>query len=90
MEKKLMSYLTEFEFMDFIGFATYLKVEQDKIKKAFFADADLEELVISIVEKFSGESRKRRRELLKLAKDVVADNRNKRAKKNAEKEDDVA
>lgn len=75
--------MTEFEFTDFVGFAKILNVEPETIKSFILASAAgttrLEEakenLVVQIGENFEKKTRKERRELLKLAKQVREENR---------------
>lgn len=78
MEAKLMEYFTNFELVDFLGFAKILKVDNEFIKKAFCSAAmgkdDWEDFICDLVEAFSQKGRKERRELLKLAKDVYRAN----------------
>lgn len=65
MEKKLVSYLKNFQLSDLIGFSRILQVpEQDS-----FVD-----FLVDIVEAFSKKNRKARKELLKLAKDISLNN----------------
>lgn len=73
-----MEYMKFFEFKDFIGFATYLKVDKKTIKDCFLSaakgDVNLEDLVCETVEKFSSTTRKFRRQILKMARDIKKDN----------------
>lgn len=78
-EERLMQCFTKFDFPDIIGFAKILKVDSEIIKKAVLSSAavespDLEEIICTSVEVFSGKSRKERREILKLAKMIASEN----------------
>lgn len=78
LEAKLMEYLTCFEFIDLLGFAKMLGVEPEIIKKVVVSSAAMgkdndqnwEDLVCGIVENFSQRNRKKKREILKLAKQI--------------------
>lgn len=78
MEKKLMELFTKFNLTDIFGFAKIVGVEQDVIKRAVVngagGDKDYEEIICCTVERFSGKTRKERRQLIKLAKEIVKDN----------------
>lgn len=77
-----MGYFTFFDFTDLIGFAKMMEVDNEIIKKVLIcaaADSDnkqvaLEDLVCSTVENFSQKTRKERREILKLAKQIKKEN----------------
>lgn len=78
-EEKLMMCFTKFDFPDIIGFAKILKVDNEIIKKAVLSSAavespNLEDLICTTVEVFSQKTRKERREILKLAKIIAAEN----------------
>lgn len=89
MEAKLMECLVSFELIDLLGFARILKVEEDYVKGALCSAAvatenvadmqEWEDFICAIVEKYSESNRKQKRELLKLAKQIVKEN-------NAEKD----
>lgn len=66
MEKELIKYIEEFQLIDLLGFGNILGVEE--------CDS-FEDYVINIVVKFSKENRKKRKQLLQLAKDIVGNNR---------------
>lgn len=78
-EEKLMNCFTKFEFTDIIGFAKICQVDKEIVKKAIISSAaveesNLEEIVCATVEAYSKLGRKERREILKLAKEVAAEN----------------
>lgn len=82
METKLMEYFTHFDFTDLIGFAKMVEVDKEIIRNVIVGtaansagkDKAIEDLVCSTVEKFSLKTRKERRELLKLAKQIKKEN----------------
>lgn len=84
MEAKLMECLVSFQLMDLLGFARMLKVEGEYVKKALCSAAvatenvadmqEWEDFICAIVEKYSEANRKQKRELLKLAKQIVKEN----------------
>lgn len=94
MEAKLMECLVSFELIDLLGFARMLKVEGDYVKKALCSAAvatddvanmqEWEDFVCAIVEKYSEANRKQKRELLKLAKQIVKDNKDEKIEANDE------
>lgn len=81
MEGKLMEYLTFFEFSDFIGLGTYIGLPQNRIKEMYCLEPDFENFIIDMVAMFSEKSRKSRREILKLARGVAANNKKQRSDK---------
>ena len=81
MEKKLMEYLTYFEFTDFIGLGTYVGMPQNRIKEMYCLEPDFENFIVDMVVKFSEKPRKLRREILRLARDVAANNKKQRSDK---------
>lgn len=65
MEKKLLEYIKKFQLIDLLGFGNILQVkEQD----------DFEKYITDIVVNFSKEKRRKKKQLLKLAKDIVENN----------------
>lgn len=78
MEAKLMNCFTHFELIDFIGFAKLLKFDDEKIKKvvktAALGESNIQDFVVDVVEVYSQRGRKERRELLKIARRVAAQN----------------
>lgn len=77
MEEKLLDYMKNFDFIDMMGFARLLKVDESIIKNCVTLastgmprEEALSELVIETVYQFGQENRKKRKELLKLARDL--------------------
>lgn len=64
--KKLIEFIKDFQVLDLLGFASILGVQEDN---------DFEKFVSSILESFMQQSRKKRKELLKFAEDIAANNR---------------
>lgn len=92
MEKKLMEYLTFFDFTDLIGFAKYMNVDDELIKKVLLSSAamsetneeDWENLVCQTVENYSNKNRLEKRRILKMAKQIKSDNADSRRAKEQE------
>lgn len=63
--EKLLSYIKDFEVTDLVGFGEILGVQEEE---------DFIEYVTKITEAFLRENRIRRRQLLKLAKDIQVAN----------------
>ena len=59
--KRLLKYFESFQFTDLLGFAKILEVEEQE---------DFVEFIVNIVDSFQKQDKKKRRELIKLAKDV--------------------
>lgn len=66
MEKELIKYIEDFQLIDLLGFGNILGVEECD---------NFEDYVTNIVVKFSKEKRKKRKQLLQLAKDIAGNNR---------------
>lgn len=66
MEKELIRYMRDFQLTDLLGFGNILRVQEVD---------DFEEYVTNIVVSFSKEKRKKRKQLLQLAKDIAGNNR---------------
>lgn len=66
MEKKLIELFGDFQLVDLLGFANILQVKEED---------DFTEFLTNVVEAFSKKNRKEKRQLLKLAKQVAAENR---------------
>ena len=64
--EKLLQYFQEFQLLDILAFGNILGVEEID---------PFEDYVTNICEAFAKENRKKRRQLLKLAKDTVGANR---------------
>lgn len=64
--EQLLRYLKTFEIVDLLGFANVVGAEEKE---------DFEDFMVEICVGFSKQDRKKRRQLLKLAKDVSRDNR---------------
>lgn len=79
MEEKLINCFKEFQLIDLLGFGTLLKVQEIN---------NFDEYVMRIVQAFSKEKRKKRKQLLQLAQDIVGNNRE-YDRKNKVKEDGV-
>lgn len=81
MVEKFLDYMKNFDFLDFVGFAKLLSVEEQYIKdtvlmagaKVSKEDA-LQELVVEIIYQFEQLNRKKRKEILKLAKQIYLNN----------------
>lgn len=96
MEAKLMECLTGFDMMDLMGFARMLKIDGECVKKALCSAAvapenlvdmqEWEDFICSIVEEFEKCNRKQKRELLKMAKQIVKENED---EKNGVNEEDI-
>lgn len=73
-----MELFTKFSLTDIFGFAKIVGVDSEIIKKAVVSGAsgekDYEEIICCTVEKFSEKTRKERRQLIRLAKEIVNDN----------------
>lgn len=65
MEKDLIKYIGKFQLTDLLGFGNILKVKECN---------DFEEYVTNIVISFSKEKRRKRKQLLQLAKDIADNN----------------
>lgn len=65
MEKRLIELFKDFQLVDLLGFANILGVQEED---------DFVEFLTNIVEAFSKKNRKGKRQLLKLAKQVAAEN----------------
>lgn len=65
MEKKLIEYFKNFQLTDLLGFGNILGVKEED---------NFENYVTNIVASFLKESRKKRKALLKLAKDISETN----------------
>ena len=72
---QVLEYFKGFDFTDIIGFARILGVEEDK---------DFDQFVTNIMVAFADQEPKRRRQLLKLAKDIVLDNKTLTTKKKVD------
>lgn len=59
--KRLLKYFESFQFTDLLGFAKILEVEEQE---------DFVEFIVNIVDSFQKQDKKKRKELIKLAKDV--------------------
>ena len=59
--KRLLKYFESFQFTDLLGFAKILEVEEQE---------DFVEFIVNIVDSFQKQDNKKRKELIKLAKDV--------------------
>lgn len=59
--KRLLKYFESFQFTDLLGFAKILEVEEQE---------DFVEFIVNIIDSFQKQDKKKRRELIKLAKDV--------------------
>ena len=59
--KRLLKYFESFQFTDLLGFAKILEVEEQE---------DFVEFIVNIVDSFQQQDKKKRKELIKLAKDV--------------------
>lgn len=70
--KDLIEYFKEFQITDLLGFGNILGVEEED---------DFADYCTNILVKFSEENRSKRRQLLKLAKDIVVANRSMEPKK---------
>lgn len=66
--EKFLEYAKDFEFTDLIAFANILQVQEIQ---------DFQEFVSQIMIKFNEVNREYRKELLKLAKDISTNNREK-------------
>lgn len=67
MSEKLLEYFQSLQFTDIIGFGRILDVEEED---------DFNDFITNIIIAFSNENRKKRKALLKLAKDVSVANKN--------------
>lgn len=81
MEGKFIQYMTNFDFVDLMGFAKLLKVDEKIISNAAILlstkvpkEDAIEELVVETVTKFSEAGRKERKQILKLARDIHKNN----------------
>ena len=59
--KRLLKYFESFQFTDLLGFAKILEVDEQE---------DFVEFIVNIVDSFQKQDKKKRKELIKLAKDV--------------------
>ena len=59
--KRLLKYFESFQFTDLLGFAKILEVEEQE---------DFIEFIVNIIDSFQKQDKKKRKELIKLAKDV--------------------
>lgn len=59
--KRLLKYFESFQFTDLLGFAKILEVKEQE---------DFVEFIVNIVDSFQKQDKKKRKELVKLAKDV--------------------
>ena len=59
--KRLLKYFESFQFTDLLGFAKILEVEEQE---------DFVEFIVNIIDSFQKQDKKKRKELIKLAKDV--------------------
>lgn len=78
--KILIEYFKEFQITDLLGFGNILGVEEED---------DFADYCTNILVKFSEENRSKRRQLLKLAKDIVMANHSMVSKKDTQKEDSI-
>ena len=83
MEEKLLNCLTFFELKDLIGFASYMKVDSELIKKVMLNGAqkeksdvekDWENLICEAVYNFSQKNRFEKRRILGMVKEIKKDN----------------
>lgn len=65
MEKKLIKYIKKFQLIDLLGFGNILQVEETN---------DFESYLTNIIIAFLQQKRKKRKQLLKLAEDIAANN----------------
>lgn len=76
MEKEFMVLLSKMDFMEILGFAKLMNVDKDLIKRSYTLAAagisDVEDLVCETVLHFSEIGRKRRRVIMKLARQTIA------------------
>ena len=66
MEKELINYIKEFQLVDLIGFGRILGVEEED---------NFEDYLTNIIVAFLNEKRKKRKQLLQLAKDIANNNK---------------
>lgn len=66
MEKKLIEYIKSFQLTDLLGFGNILSVPEED---------NFENYIINIVNNFSKENYRKRKALLKLAKDIATNNK---------------
>lgn len=71
--EQLLKYVKTFEIVDLLGFANIVGAEEKE---------DFDDFMVEICVGFSKQDRKKRRQLLKLAKDVSRDNRKGKKEKN--------
>lgn len=77
-----MEYLTFFEVPDLIGFAKYMEVDNETIRKVLVSSAAMsqdnnqnwEDLICSAVENFSQKNRFEKRRILKMVKQIKQEN----------------
>lgn len=74
--EKMLEYFTKMDFVDILGFGHILGAEETE---------EFEDYVVNILEAFNKQPRVKKKQLLKLAKDVVAANRD-RGTKSCENE----
>lgn len=67
MEKELIKYIGKFQLTDLLGFGNILRVREEDCK-------DFQDYITKIVVSFSKEKRRKRKQLLQLAKDVAENN----------------
>lgn len=65
MEKELMEYMKDFQFIDFLAFGRYLEAEERE---------DFEGFIIEIIDNFSRRTKKDRKQILSLAKKISKKN----------------
>ncbi len=75
--EKFLEFMKDFQFTDVLAFGKLLSVEEKE---------DFEEFVVDILEAFNLQNRNKRREMLKLAKDVSRANKDLGFKKENVKE----
>lgn len=73
MEKKLIEYIKKFQLIDLLGFGNILQVEETN---------DFESYLTNIIIAFLQQKRKKRKQLLKLAEDIAANNEDYDKEKN--------
>lgn len=66
MEKELINYIKEFQLIDLIGFGRILGVEEED---------NFEDYLTNIVIAFLNQKRRKRKQLLQLAKDIAGNNK---------------
>lgn len=76
MEKQFVKNIKDLQFTDLIAFAQILQVDEKDV---------FEDFLVDIVYAFSQQPKDKKKHLLKLAKDVAADNRRQRAAQKNQK-----